>query len=92
MLYMKKIILMFVVIMMTTLSAQAQIPDNVKEVMKKCDAKMASYNKGTGFVLDANMKMKVSILSLNGTMKSYVKGQKYFNLISMRAMGEEMMK
>lgn len=89
---MKKIILMVVAIMMTTLAALAQIPDNVKEVLRKSEAKMESYNNGSGVVLDSKLKMKVSILSINGTMKSYVKDRKYFNVISMTAMGKEMMK
>ena len=89
---MKKIILMFVVIMMTTMSALAQFPNHVREVMKKCDAKMATYNDGTGVVLDGTLKMKVSVLSLKGTMKSYVKDSKYFNILSMNAMGKEMLK
>ena len=89
---MKKIILMLVAIMMTTLSTQAQIPDNVKGILKKCDAKMASYNDGSGVVLDGTLKMKVSVLSIKGTMKSYLKNQKYFNLISLTTMGEELLK
>ena len=89
---MKRIILMFVAIMMTTLSAQAQIPVNVKGILKKCDAKMSSYNDGSGVVIDAKLKMKVSVLTINGTMKSYIKNQKYFNLLSLTAMGEEVMK
>ena len=89
---MKKIILMFVVIMMTTMSALAQFPNHVREVMKKCDAKMATYNDGTGVVLDGTLKMKASVLSLKGTMKSYVKDSKYFNILSMNAMGKEMLK
>lgn len=49
---MKKIIVMFVVAMMATTSALAQFPDNVKEVLKKCDEKMTSYNTDAGVVFD----------------------------------------
>ena len=37
---MKKIILVLVAAMMVTTSALAQFPDNVREVLKKCDEKM----------------------------------------------------
>jgi hypothetical protein len=41
---MKKILFLVVAAMMVTTSALAQFPDNVKEVLKKCDEKMTSYN------------------------------------------------
>ena len=91
-LYMKKIFFVIVAVMMTTVGALAQIPSNVQEVMDKCHAKMATYNDGTGVVLDGTLKMKASVLSLKGTMKSYVKDSKYFNILSMNAMGKEMLK
>lgn len=81
---MKKIKLMVVAAMMVTTSALAQFPDNVKEVLKKCDEKMASYNTDVGVVFDMNMKAKVSILSVNGTVKSYVKNKKFFNIMSVK--------
>ena len=74
---MKKIILMFVVIMMTTMSALAQFPNHVREVIKKYEAKMATYNDGTGVELD---------------VKSYVKDSKYFNILSMNAGRKEILK
>ena len=85
---MKKIIVMFVVAMMATTSALAQFPDNVKEVLKKCDEKMTSYNTDAGMVLDMNMKAKVSILSVNGTVKSYVKNKKFFNVMSVKLLNK----
>ena len=53
---MKKIILVLVAAMMVTTSALAQFPDNVREVLKKCDEKMTSYNSDAGVVFDMNMK------------------------------------
>jgi hypothetical protein len=43
---MKKIILVLVAAMMVTTSALAQFPDNMREVLKKCDEKMAAATTG----------------------------------------------
>ena len=81
---------MVVAAMMVTTSALAQFPDNVKEVLKKCNEKMASYKSDAGVVLDMNMKAKVSILSVNGTVKSYVKNKKFFNVMSMKLLNKSL--
>jgi hypothetical protein len=73
-------------------SAMAQIPAEVKEVLKKCEDKMASYNTPAGSMIDANIKMKVSVISLSGPIKMGMKGDKYFTTLSMYAMKKEMMK
>ena len=65
---MKKILLMVVVAVMAT-SALAQIPDNVKEVLRKCDEKMESYKSAAGVQIEGTVKMKVSIIS-------YIRGKK----------------
>ena len=70
----------------------AQIPAEVKEVLKKCEDKMASYNTPAGSMIDANIKMKVSVISLSGPIKMGMKGDKYFTTLSMYAMKKEMMK
>ena len=85
---MKKILFLVVAAMMVTTSALAQFPDNVKEVLKKCDEKMTSYNSDAGVVFDMNMKAKVSILSVNGTVKSYVKNKKFFNVMSVKLLNK----
>ena len=90
--FMKKIFFVIVAVMMTTVGALAQIPSNVQEVMDKCNAKMSSYNSGAGFVLDGTLKMKVSVLTLNGTIKMYFKDDKSFNIITFAAMGEDVLK
>ena len=80
----RTILLMVVSAMMFTLSVRAQFPADVKEVLRKCDEKMDSYNTPAGVVFDMDMKLKVSILKVNGTMKTYAKEKKYFNILTMQ--------
>ena len=84
---MKKILLMVVAAVMAT-SAVAQIPDNVKEVLRKSDAKMASYNTAEGTLIEGTVKMKVSVISMSGPLKIYAKDKKFFATLSMNAMKE----
>ena len=81
----KKLIILIVTAFVAT-SAMAQIPANVREVLKKSEEKMATYNTPAGVSFDATLKMKVSILSLNGTMKVFSKNKKFFTTISMKAL------
>ena len=81
----KKLIILIVTALVAT-SAMAQIPANVREVLKKSNEKMATYNTPAGVSFDATLKMKVSILSLNGTMKVFSKNKKFFTTISMKAL------
>ena len=85
---MRKIVLLVVVAIMATMSAQAQFSDDVKEVLKKCDQKMETYRTSEGVVYDMNVKMKVSILTLNGTLKSYAKNKKFFHLMNLNFMSK----
>jgi hypothetical protein len=62
---------MVVSAMMFTLTVRAQFPADVKEVLKKCEEKMGSYNTPAGVVFDMDMKLKVSILKVN----NYTRGQ-----------------
>lgn len=89
---MKRRIILCLFAVITAASSMAQFPTEVKDVLKKCDEKMASYNTPAGTVIEANMKMKVSIFSLNGTIKMYAKDKKFFTTMSMNAMKKEMMK
>lgn len=89
---MKRLIIFCLFAVITIASAMAQIPAEVKDVLKKCDEKMASYNTPAGTVIEANMKMKVSMFSLNGAIKMYAKNKKFFTTMSLNAMKEEMMK
>ena len=83
---MKKLFVMAIVAMMSAMIAQAQIPANVKEVLKKCDEKM---NNPSGMVMDVTLKIKVLMFSGNGTMKCYNKGDKNFTVTSMKVLGQE---
>ncbi len=84
---MKKIILMAFVAMMAAVSVRAQIPADVKLVLDKCGEKM---DNPSGLVMDITLKMKMVIFSGNGTMKWYMKGDKSFCVMNVRAMGQEM--
>jgi hypothetical protein len=75
-----------VVAIMTAMSAQAQIPANVKEVLDKCDEQM---NNPSGLVLDVTLNMKILVVSGNGTMKCYSKGDKNFTTMTMKVLGQE---
>ena len=83
---MKKILVIVAVAMMTAMSAMAQFPTNVKEVLKKCDEQM---NNPSGLVLDVTLKMKMLVFSGNGTMKCYTKGDKNFTVMTMKVLGQE---
>ena len=64
----------------------AQIPAEVIDVMKKCDAKM---DNPAGLEMDATVKAKVLFFTLNGTLKSYMKGKKSKDIMSVKGMGME---
>lgn len=81
----KKMMMLFVTVMIAA-SAMAQIPENVKEVLRKSDAKMASFRTAAGIMIDANVKMKVSMVTFNGTMKICEKNKKFFGKMSLNAM------
>ncbi len=55
---------------MFSLGAHAQFPNDVKDVLKKCNEKMSSYKTDAGLVFDIDLKLKVSVLSLKGSMKT----------------------
>ena len=76
-------VMLFVAVVMTA-NAMAQIPANVKEVLKKSDEKMASFNTPAGVSMDAKVKMKVSVLSMDGTIKMYEKNKKFFANMSIK--------
>jgi hypothetical protein len=78
---------MAAVAMMTAINIHAQIPANIKQVLDKCDEKMSNPS---GLVMDITLKMKMLIFSGNGTMKWYMKGDKSFMVMTMKALGQEM--
>ena len=83
---MKKVLIMVAVAIMTAMSVQAQIPAEVKDILKKCSEKN-QHSGGT----EIEMKLHVGavIASMNGTMKMYRKGDKSFSVMKMKAMGHE---
>lgn len=83
---MRRILVMAVVVMMATMSAMAQFPANVKDVLDKCNEKM---DNPAGLVMDISMKMKLLVFSGNGTMKWYTKGDKSFTVSTMKVLGHE---
>lgn len=84
---MKRRLLCLLIAFVATVGSMAQIPANVKEVLKKCDEKM---DNPAGLVVDLTMKAKVmAVISLNGTAKMYSKGDKEFMTMTMKALGQE---
>lgn len=84
---MKKLFLIVVAVMLASMSAMAQIPANIQEVLKKCDEKM---DNPAGMVIDMMVKTKILVISFNGTAKMYQKGDKYFSEMIVKAAGHEM--
>ena len=83
---MKKILLMVAVALMTAMCVQAQIPAEVKDILKKCSEK--NHHTG-GAELDIKLHVGAVIASMNGTMKMYRKGDKSFSIVQMKALGHE---
>ena len=83
---MKNILVMVAVAIMTAMSVQAQIPAEVKDILKKCSEKN-QHSGGT----EIEMKLHVGavIASMNGTMKMYRKGDKSFSVMKMNALGHD---
>ena len=75
------------ILLCSHMSVLAQIPAEVIDVMKKCDAKM---DNPAGLEMDATVKAKVLFFTLNGTLKSYMKGKKSKDIMKMKGMGMEM--
>jgi hypothetical protein len=78
---------MVVAALMISASAMAQIPANIMDVLNKCDQKMDDPN---GMIIDMTLKTKILVLSLNGTMRMYEKGDKSFCEVNIKALGKEM--
>ena len=71
--------LLTIAFLLLSMVAQAQIPDEVKDILKKCGEKM--HHSG-GIELD--MKLHV------GAVIASMKGDKTFSVLKMKAMGHEM--
>lgn len=68
-------------------AVQAQIPEEVKDIMKKSAEKFKNDN---GLEIDMKLHVGAVILSMDGTMKVCKKGDKSFSVLSMKVKGHEM--
>ena len=82
----KKFLFVIVAAMMCA-SLSAQIPAEVKAVLKQCEQKM---DNPAGMEVDLKLRTSVLMFKINGTMKVYSKGDKEFTKLTMSAMDENM--
>ena len=82
---MKKTLMILLVLLSTV--AQAQISDEVKDILKKCGEKSQFSN---GCEIEMKLRVSAVIASMNGTMKMCKKGDKSFAIMKMKVMGHEM--
>ncbi len=78
--------IMLLMMLMTAIGMQAQIPSEVIEVMRKCDEKMKNPK---GLEMDMDIHMKYLVFSMNGTVKCYQKGDKNKEITTMKVLGKE---
>ena len=78
---------MMVLLLVLSIGMQAQIPEEVKDIMKKCAEKMKSDN---GLEIDLKLHVGAVIASMDGTMKMYRKGDKSFSIVNFKVKGHEM--
>ena len=78
--------LLIVLLLMLSIGMQAQIPTEVKDIMKKCGEKMKSDN---GLEIDLKLHVGAVIASMDGTMKMYRKGDKSFSIVNFKVKGHE---
>ena len=78
--------IMLLMMLMTAIGMQAQIPAEVVEVMRKCDEKMKNPK---GLEMDMDIHMKYLVFSMNGTVKCYQKGDKNKEITTMKVLGKE---
>lgn len=79
--------LLVVLLLMLSIGVQAQIPQEVKDIMKKCSEKFKGDN---GLEFDMKLHVGAVIASMDGTMKMCKKGDKSFSIMSMKVKGHEM--
>lgn len=69
-----------------SMCVSAQIPAEVTEVLKKCSEKM---DNPAGVELDMKIHVGMKIISMNGTVKSFSKGDKSLEQMTVKVMGVE---
>lgn len=79
--------LLTILLMLWGIVAQAQIPAEVTDILKKCSEKS---NHAAGTIIDMKLHVSAVIMSVNGTMRIYTKGDKSFVTTTMKAMGKEL--
>lgn len=67
------------------MALRAQIPAEVEEVLNKCAEKM---HNPSGVEMDMNLNVK-AVMSFNGTIKMYTKGEKSLTKMRMKVLGRE---
>jgi len=82
---MKQILILL--LLQLCVAVQAQIPEEVKDIMKKSAEKFKNDN---GLELDMKLHVGAVIMSMDGTMKVCKKGDKSFSVLSMKVKGHEM--
>lgn len=82
---MKKMLMLLLV--MTSIALQAQIPAQVKDILQKCSDKM---DNPAGIEMDLKLHLGMVVMSFNGSIKMCEKGDKSFSIVSVKAMGKEM--
>ena len=82
---MKQILILL--LLQLCVAVQAQIPEEVKDIMKKSAEKFKNDN---GLEVDMKLHVGAVILSMDGTMKVCKKGDKSFSVLSMKVKGHEM--
>jgi outer membrane lipoprotein-sorting protein len=78
---------MMMLLLVLSIGVQAQIPEEVKDIMKKSAEKFKNDN---GLEIDMKMHLGAVIISMDGTMKVCKKGDKSFSVLSMKVKGHEM--
>lgn len=82
---MKQILILL--LLQLCVAVQAQIPEEVRDIMKKSAEKFKNDN---GLELDMKLHVGAVIMSMDGTMKVCKKGDKSFSVLSMKVKGHEM--
>ena len=82
---MKQILILL--LLQLCVAVQAQIPEEVKDIMKKSAEKFKNDN---GLEIDMKLHVGVVIMSMDGTMKMYRKGDKSFSIVNFKVKGHEM--
>jgi len=82
---MKQILILL--LLQLCVAVQAQIPEEVKDIMKKSAEKFKNEN---GLEVDMKLHVGAVIMSMDGTMKVCKKGDKSFSAMKMKVKGHEM--